>query len=237
MVRLSVQRKFAAKVGGKSGTGFGARKKLIDYVRLPAEKYNVLDADSVKKIGDDGFVVAPGRQKLLWLEVEPRAVLQIELEKTGVRQRVTEISMAPVVEGKTERDRGLIAEIQNLCEQVSMENIVTAESENGEDELAVELRLEGEFERGIMARVPEAQLNRLVDFAVGVATPWFVSKLAQDFTDWSAGRKRRMNSGEIGSLARELMSGAASKKLPEGVREIALEKEQVVKEIPAAGDQ
>lgn len=49
-------------------------------------------------------------------------------------------------------------------------------------------------------------------FALGMAMPWFLSKLRQDFTLWSQGkdRKQATGKGEMNDLAKQLAAGARS---------------------------
>ena len=61
--RLYVARRYGIVVEEEGGAG----RKLRDYVRLPADKYNVLDNNAVKRVDDSTFRITTGRQKLLFI--------------------------------------------------------------------------------------------------------------------------------------------------------------------------
>jgi hypothetical protein len=83
--------------------------------------------------------------------------------------------------------------------------------------------LDGTFTRGVLARVPEARLNGLMSWALGIAMPWFLSKLRGDYAMWAKNQPRTasLGSGEIAALARQVAAGGGA--LPTGVRELAVD--------------
>lgn len=83
--------------------------------------------------------------------------------------------------------------------------------------------LDGTFTRGALARVPEARLNSLMSWALGVAMPWFLLKLRDDYALWAAGKSRAaaLGAGELAALARQVATGSG--KMPPGVRELPVD--------------
>jgi hypothetical protein len=83
--------------------------------------------------------------------------------------------------------------------------------------------LDGTFTRGVLSKVPEARLNGLMSWALGVAMPWFLTKLRDDYANWAQDRPRNasLGSGEMAALAKRLAAGGAS--MPPGVRELPVD--------------
>jgi hypothetical protein len=88
---------------------------------------------------------------------------------------------------------------------------------------ARQLVLDGTFTRGVLSKVPEERLNGLMSWALGVAMPWFLTKLRDDYANWAADRPRNasLGSGEMAALAKRLAAGGGS--MPAGVRELAVD--------------
>ena len=83
---LDASRAFTARINPEAVANARADRSVLDYVRLPAEEYNVLDSNAVTRIAPDTFRVAAGAQKILWLEVEPVGLLKIVRTDDGCEQ-------------------------------------------------------------------------------------------------------------------------------------------------------
>ena len=187
-------------------------------MRLPAERYNILDSRAVTRVGEDSFRVSTGLQKLVMFEAEPVGYIQIRVLPEGVEQRLTRAELV-----SPKKNKG-VDEINAVLQNVQLTNRVTAEpSPDGGKQLVCQLVLSGTFTRGVLARVPEARLNGLMSWALGVAMPWFLTKLAQDYRLWATDKPRSASlaTGEMAGLARTIASGGGS--MPPGVRELPVE--------------
>jgi len=213
--KLFVARKFGVAVQ-ESGT---VGRSVRDYVRLPAERYNVLDTKAVQRLDDDTFRVSTGPQRFLGIgEAEPVGFIQIRVLADGVEQRLSRAELVPV------KPSGVLDEINATLTNIRLLNTVTSEAAPGGGRLLVcQLVLNGSFTRGVLARVPEDRLNSLMAWALGVAMPWFLSKLAEDYASWAADRPRNasLGAGEMAALARSVASGGG--KLPAGVVELSVD--------------
>ena len=69
----------------------------------------------------------------------------------------------------------------------------------------------GACRAGRAAQFPEARLNGFMSWTLGIAMPWFLARLREDFRRWSTGQDRRqaMGAGELNALAQEMLKGAA----------------------------
>lgn len=216
--KLFVARSFAVDVGVDGPKG----RTLRDYVRLPAERYNVLDSRAVTRVpGEEGtFRVSTGLQRMVMFEAEPVGYVQIEVLPNGVEQRLTRAELVPAA-GKASK---VVDEINATLGNVRLTNTVTARAGPGDTvQLCCQLILSGAFTRGVLASVPEERLNGLMSWALGVAMPWFLTKLRTDYRQWERGEERRasLGAGEMAALAKSLMSSRGP--LPEGVTELEVE--------------
>ncbi len=60
-----------------------AGRRLRDYVRLPADRYNVLDSKAVTRISDTTFRVSTGVQRLVMFDAEPVGYIDIKVLPDG----------------------------------------------------------------------------------------------------------------------------------------------------------
>ncbi len=158
-------------------------------------------------------------QRMVMFEAEPVGYIEIEVLEDGVEQRLTKAELVP-----KDKASKVVDEINGTLSDVQLTNTVTArESPDGSVQLCCQLVLRGVFTRGVLARVPEERLNGLMSWALGVAMPWFLTKLRTDYRKWAAGEDRRaaLGSGEMAALAKSLMSSRGA--LPEGVVELPVE--------------
>ena len=142
--RLFVARKFAIDVGEDGPVGRSAK----DYVRLPADRYNVLDSKAVKRVeGKEGtFRVSTGVQRMLMFEAEPVGYISIEVKPDGVEQKLMSAELLPV--GKPS---SLVDEINATLNNVQLTNTVTARPlPAGRAQLVCQLELRGSFTRGVL---------------------------------------------------------------------------------------
>ena len=155
--RLFVARKFAIDVGEDGAPG----RRAKDYVRLPADRYNVLDSRAVQRVeGKEGtFRVSTGVQRMLMFEAEPVGYISIEVKPDGVEQKLIGAELLPV--GKPS---SLVDEINATLNNVHLTNTVTARPlPGGRAQLVCQLELQGAFTRGVLskARSCRAQPCRL----------------------------------------------------------------------------
>jgi hypothetical protein len=144
--RLFVARKFAIDVGEDGAPG----RRAKDYVRLPADRYNVLDSRAVQRVeGKEGtFRVSTGVQRMLMFEAEPVGYISIEVKPDGVEQKLIGAELLPV--GKPS---SLVDEINATLNNVQLTNTVTARPlPGGRAQLVCQLELRGVFTRGVLSK-------------------------------------------------------------------------------------
>jgi hypothetical protein len=114
--RLFVARKFGIDVEESATPG----RRLRDYVRLPADRYNVLDSRAVTRVSDTAFRVSTGMQKMLMFEAEPVGYIEIRVLAEGVEQQLTR---AELLSPKPNR---MVDELNATLSNLQLTNTVTA---------------------------------------------------------------------------------------------------------------
>jgi hypothetical protein len=63
--------------------------------------------------------------------------------------------------------------------------------------------LSGNFKEGLLSKLPDERLNRLVGQALGITLPWFLVKLQEDYQIWATGDEEargQMGKGEMKAM-------------------------------------
>jgi len=193
-------------------------KSLLEYVRLPAKRYNVLDKSKVKLVGDDEFEVSVGEMNMGLGKARPSAVIRVVEEEDGCTQ---------VMRNAELHGTGMLANANGMFEGLRLTNrVAAAEVAEGADvslaqpgkgskggggkvsaTLSCVVSVEGEFESAALAKIGNARLNQLTAKTFDMVLPWFVGKLAKDYQDWSYDRKRESGKAKDGEM-RDLMADA-----------------------------
>lgn len=197
-----------------------AGRKLLDYVRLPAKSYNVLDSKAVTRVSENVFRVSTGVQRMLMFEAEPVGLVEIRVLPEGVQQSMRNAEL------RASKPNKVLDEVNATLANLQLQNKITAElSPDGGTQLVCQLVLDGTFTRGVLARVPEARLNGLMSWALATVMPWFLLKLRDDYAQWAANKPRTgaaAGAGEMSALARKMLSSGGAT-LPPGVRELPVD--------------
>ena len=82
---LDASRAFTARINPEAVANARADRSVLEYVRLPAEEYNVLDSNAVTRIAPDTFRVAAGRKRS-WARGGARGLLKIVRTDDGCEQ-------------------------------------------------------------------------------------------------------------------------------------------------------
>ena len=190
-------------------------KSLLEYVRLPAKRYNVLDKSKVKLVGEDEFEVSVGELNMGFGKARPSAVIRVVEEEDGCTQVMRNAELHGT--GMLKNANGMFEGLK-LTNRVSAAQGVTAEvvkrggkkqqqQGNATATLICVVSVEGEFESAALAKIGNERLNQLTTKTFNAVLPWFVGKLAKDYEDWSYGRKREGGKAKDGEM-RELMVDA-----------------------------
>ena len=225
---LGVSRAFTVEVSEKAVKNALPGRGVLEYVRLPAEEYNVLDSDAVTRVGEHTFRVAAGAQKILWLEVEPVGVISIRPTEDGCEQILLGATMADAKARRTGgKENGIVAAMNASLRDLRMCNRIGATYGDGSvrtpssrpDTISCQIDIGGTFTEGPFAAAGSDRLNGVLAWCLGGVMPWFLNQLALDYGDWSLRRARGRREVNVAGVASEILNGTSKGILPPGVRE------------------
>eukprot|EP00740_Mantoniella_antarctica_P022946 CAMPEP_0198689624 /NCGR_PEP_ID=MMETSP1468-20131203/148473_1 /TAXON_ID=1461545 /ORGANISM="Mantoniella sp, Strain CCMP1436" /LENGTH=314 /DNA_ID=CAMNT_0044440929 /DNA_START=83 /DNA_END=1027 /DNA_ORIENTATION=+ len=223
---LEVSRAFAAAVSPAALAGAsGPDRGVLQYVRLPAEEYNVLDSKAVTRVKPETFRVSAGSQKILWLEVEPVGVIRIVPTPDGCDQILEGAVMNDAAAARTGKaENKIIVSMNASLRDLRMRNRISAvrDATTGEEAIKCQIDFSGTFTDGPFAAAGGARLNSLLMWCLGAVMPWFLDQLTKDYGDWAAERPRGREKINVAAVAGEILGGSRGK-LPPGISEVECE--------------
>lgn len=198
---------------------------VLQYVRLPAEEYNVLDSSAVTRIDVGTFRVNAGTQKILMWEIEPVGTLRIVPTNDGCEQILLGAVMNDVKARRTGKESVVIKAMNASLKDLTMRNSVSAVKSGSEGGTAIRCQIDvaGTFTEGPFAAAGSQRLCAMLDWCLRSVLPWFLEQLAADYADWASGKARGKRAVNVTQVAGEILAGGKGK-LPPGVAESAVER-------------
>ena len=199
-------------------------RTLLEYVRLPAEQYNLLDSDAVSRITSDTFRVSAGVQKILWLKVEPSGEIRIAPTVDGCVQSMSRAEVRDASTGSAAmRSSNIIRALNASLNSLNLRNTIAAVTHptSGQPQIRCQIDVQGVFTEGPFATPAGAKVGQVMLWALGAVMPWFLTQLRSDYADWAAERPRGANAASLSSVATKIFAGSKGK-LPEGVSEVPI---------------
>ena len=190
---------------------------VLQYVRLPAEEYNVLDSSAVERIDVGTFRVNAGTQKILMWEIEPVGTLRIVPTDDGCEQILLGAVMNDVKARRTGKESVVIRAMNASLKDLTMRNAVTAvDGADGRDGTAIRCQIDvaGTFTEGPFAAAGSQRLSSHVGLvpAIGAAVVPRATRggLTRIGRRASARGKRKVN---VTQVAGEILAGGKGKRL------------------------
>jgi|TARA_B100000003_G_C10930998_1_gene371134 hypothetical protein len=212
--RVRVSRAFIADLDAD------APRRALEYVSLPANEYNLIDPENVTHDASGGFVVSAGRQRLLFLDVEPRGTVRVDAREDG-NGCVQTLVGAEIVNLKPTDGRSakVIDAVNASLKDLRLRNEVTATTsdDGARDAIKCQIDVAGDFREGVFARAG-GRLNTVLGWSLGAVMPWFLTQLAADYGRWSRNEPRVNEDASLARVASEIIAGSRGR-LPPGVRE------------------
>ena len=186
---------------------------VLQYVRLPAEEYNVLDSSAVERIDVGTFKVNAGTQKILMWEIEPVGTLRIVPTDDGCEQILLGAVMNDVKARRTGKESVVIRAMNASLKDLTMRNAVTAvDGADGRDGAAIRCQIDvaGTFTEGPFAAAGSQRLSSMLDWCLRFVLPWFLEQLAADYADWASGKARGKRKVNVTQVAGRYCGGKGS---------------------------
>lgn len=146
---------------------------VLQYVRLPAEEYNVLDSSAVTRVDVGTFRVNAGAQKILMWEIEPVGTLRIVPTDDGCEQILLGAVMNDVKALRTGKESVVIKAMNASLKDLTMRNAVSA-VKVGSDGTAIRCQIDvaGTFTEGPFAAAGSRRLCAMLDWCLRSVLPW-----------------------------------------------------------------
>ncbi|XP_062091938.1 uncharacterized protein LOC133797866 isoform X2 [Humulus lupulus] len=165
---------------------------------LPASQYSVLDAERIERVDDSTFRCYVYRIKFFSFEVCPVLLVRVEEQPKGCSIKLLSC--------KLEGSPMVVA--QNDKFDAFMENIVSCDSDQGEDlsveqltsEAVIEVSIEVPFAFfPIPVQAFESTGAQVLDQVLKIMLPRFMAQLVKDYQAWASGDTSRqpLGTGEI----------------------------------------
>ena len=182
---LDVSRAFTVDIDPSIVANAMPNRGVLEYVRLPANEYNVLDSSAVQRIDDGTFRINAGIQKILMWEIEPVGTLRIVPTPDGCEQVLLGATMNDVKASRTGKRSKVIDAMNQSLKDLKMANTVSA-AKNGAA-IKCQIDVAGTFTEGPFAAAGSERLCGLLDWCLRSVLPWFLEQLAVDYRDWARG--------------------------------------------------
>jgi hypothetical protein len=221
---LDVSRAFTVDIDPSIVANAMPNRGVLEYVRLPANEYNVLDSSAVQRIDDGTFRINAGIQKILMWEIEPVGTLRIVPTPDGCEQVLLGATMNDVKASRTGKRSKVIDAMNQSLKDLKMANTVSA-AKNGAA-IKCQIDVAGTFTEGPFAAAGSERLCGLLDWCLRSVLPWFLEQLAVDYRDWARGQPRGRRKVNVTQVASEILAGGKGK-LPPGVAESPVEASKI----------
>ncbi|GAB5356188.1 hypothetical protein AAMO2058_000269500 [Amorphochlora amoebiformis] len=183
------------------------QRPLSDYVRLPAEKYSLLDSSQITRLGDSSFQMDMGKIGFLGIvRLRPTIVVDVDTKPSGALQTIRSISF----QGRPKR---MINLMNAIFGDISWGNLISSEkASDTESDIVFSLTMDWGLPHlsGMSGSSPKA-LEFLFSRALQIAVPWFMTQLEKDYVRWASGDNSReaLSKGELIKMASEMALKAA----------------------------
>ncbi|KAI4346454.1 hypothetical protein L6164_007349 [Bauhinia variegata] len=168
-------------------------RPLIEYMRLPASQYSVLDAERIERVNDNTFRCYVHRIKLFNFEICPVLLVRVEEQSDGCCIKLLSCKL----EGSP------ILAAQNDKFDVIMVNRISCDSNNYNSSVQqltsdamIEVRIEVPFAfRLISVQAIESAGTQVFEQLFRIVLPRFMAQLVKDYQAWASGDTSRQPLG------------------------------------------
>ncbi|XP_057441626.1 uncharacterized protein LOC130733184 [Lotus japonicus] len=172
-------------------------RPLIEYMRLPASQYSVLDAERIERVNEDTFRCYVYRIKFFTLEVCPVLLVKVEEQPDGccIKLLSCKLEGSPVVAAQNEKfDAIMVNRIS--CDSDSDKSLMQQITSDTVIEVSIDLPFAFQ---AIPKQAMESAGTQVLDQILKIMLPRFMSQLVKDYEAWASGDTSRqpLGTGEI----------------------------------------
>lgn len=173
------------------------QRPLIEYMKLPASQYSVLDAERIERVSEDTFRCYVYTIKFFSFEVCPVLLVKVEEQPHGccIKLLSCKLEGSPMVAAQNDKfDAIMVNRIS--CESDSNESLV----QQLKSDTIIEVSIEIPFAfKAIPKQAIESAGTQVLEQILKIMLPRFMSQLVKDYQAWASGNTSRqpLGSGEI----------------------------------------
>ncbi|KAK7277262.1 hypothetical protein RIF29_18413 [Crotalaria pallida] len=173
------------------------QRPLIEYMRLPASQYSVLDAERIERVNDNTFRCYVYRIKLFSFEVCPVLLVKVEEQPDGccINLLSCKLEGSPMVAAQNDKFDALMVN-RISCES----NSVNSLKQQLTSDTIIEVSIEIPFAfKAIPKQAIESAGTQVLEQILRIMLPRFMSQLVKDYQAWASGDTSRqpLGTGEI----------------------------------------
>ncbi|KAE9621133.1 hypothetical protein Lal_00019032 [Lupinus albus] len=173
------------------------QRPLIEYMRLPASQYSVLDAERIERINDNTFRCYVYRIKFFSFEVCPVLLVKVEEQPDGccIKLLSCKLEGSPMVAAQNDKFDALMVN-RISCESNSANSSVQQLT----SDTVIEVSIEVPFAfKAIPKQAIESAGTQVLEQILKIMLPRFMSQLVKDYQAWASGDTSRqpLGTGEI----------------------------------------
>ncbi|CAL0328459.1 unnamed protein product [Lupinus luteus] len=173
------------------------QRPLIEYMRLPASQYSVLDAERIERINDNTFRCYVYRIKFFSFEVCPVLLVKVEEQPDGccIKLLSCKLEGSPMVAAQNDKFDALMVN-RISCES----NSDNSSLQKLTSDTVIEVSIEVPFAfKAIPKQAIESAGTQVLEQILKIMLPRFMSQLVKDYEAWASGDTSRqpLGTGEI----------------------------------------
>nr|AFK45801.1 unknown [Medicago truncatula] len=173
------------------------QRPLIEYMRLPASQYSVLDAERIERVSEDTFRCYVYTIKFFTFEVCPVLLVKVEQQPNGccIKLLSCKLQGSPMVAAQNDKfDAIMVNRIS--CESDSDKSLVQQLTSDTIIEVSIEIPFAF---KAIPKQAIESAGTQVLEQILKIMLPRFMSQLVKDYQAWASGNASRqpLGTGEI----------------------------------------
>ncbi|CAI8602020.1 unnamed protein product [Vicia faba] len=173
------------------------QRPLIEYMKLPASQYSVLDAERIVRVSEDTFRCYVYTIKFFTFEVCPVLLVKVEQQPHGccIKLLSCKLEGSPMVAAQNDKfDAIMVNRIS--CESDSNESLVQQLASDTVIEVSIDIPFAF---KAIPKQAIESAGTQVLEQILKIMLPRFMSQLVKDYKAWASGNTSRqpLGTGEI----------------------------------------
>ncbi|KAG5126736.1 hypothetical protein JHK82_027571 [Glycine max] len=173
------------------------QRPLIEYMRLPASQYSVLDAERIERVNENTFRCYVYRFKFFNLEVCPVLLVKVEEQPDGccIKLLSCKLEGSAMVAAQNDKFDALMVN-RISCDSNANKSLMQQLTSDTIIEVSIEIPFPFQ---AIPKQAIESAGTQVLEQILRIMLPRFVSQLEKDYRAWASGDTSRqpLETGEI----------------------------------------